>query len=188
MQKIAFLFIATGLLSILYSIILLIQRYNPNRLMFHGKVPAFYSDQTNKNVPIAFRIPELGIDLPVIPAYIKKDKWDTTTGGISWLIASPIPGELGNSILYGHNWNTLLGDLENAKPGYTVEILYKNSVKRYFRISYIAIVNLDQIHVLSPTDDARLTIYTCTGFLDQKRLVVTAEYQPSTNANLSTSL
>src|SRR3990167_10367718 len=188
MQKIAFLFIATGLLSILYSIILLIQRYNPNRLMFHGKVPAFYSDQTNKNIPIAFGIPELGIDLPVIPAYIKKDKWDTTTGGISWLIASPIPGELGNSILYGHNWNSLLGDLENAQTGYTVEILYKNSVKRYFRISYIAIVNPNQIHVLNQTNDARLTIYTCTGFLDQKRLVVTAEYQPPINTKLSTTL
>ena len=94
----------------------------------------------------------------------------------------------GNSILYGHNWNSLLGDLENAKPGYTVEIIYKNSVKRYFRISYIAIVNPNQIHVLNQTNDARLTIYTCTGFLDQKRLVVTAEYQPPINTKLSTSL
>lgn len=188
MQKIAYLFIATGLLSLLFSFILLFQRYNTNRLMFNGNIPTFYSDQTNKNVPIAFRIYELGIDLPVIPAYIKNNKWDTTSKGISWLIASPIPGERGNSIFYGHNWNALLGDLENAKPGYTVEILYKNSVKRYFRISYIVIVNPNQVHVLSKTDDARLTIYTCTGFLDQKRLVVTAEYMPSTNANLSTSL
>ena len=188
MQKIAYFFIAIGLLSLIFSLILLVQRYNPDRLKFDGKIPSSNIIKTENNFPIAIRIPEIGINLPVVPASINNNKWGTTSKGVSWLIASPIPGELGNSILYGHNWNSLLGDLENAKTGYTVEILYKNSVKRYFQITYIAIVNPNQIHVLSPTDDARLTIYTCTGFLDQKRLVVTAEYQPLINTKLSTSL
>ena len=188
MQKIAYFFIAIGLVSLLFSFVLFIERYNPNRLKFQGKIATSGKIHEDKNIPIAIRIPEIGINLPVVPAYIKNSKWGTTSTGISWLIASPIPGELGNSILYGHNWNSLLGDLENVKTGYTVEILYKNSVKRYFRISYIAIVNPNQIHVLNQTNDARLTIYTCTGFLDQKRLVVTAEYQQPINTKLSTSL
>jgi len=188
MHKIANLFIATGLLSLLFSFILLFQRYSPYRLMFQGKIQTSNLVQADKNIPVSLRIPKLGINLPVIPAQLNNSKWGTTTKGVSWLIASPIPGDKGNSILYGHNWNSLLGNLENAKTGYTVEILYKNSVKRYFQITYVSIVNPDQIHVLSQTDDKRLTIYTCTGFLDQKRLVVTAEYKPVIKTKLSTSL
>ena len=41
-------------------------------------------------------------------------------------------------------------------------------------IEYTQVVTPDQTHILAPSDDRRVTLYTCTGFLDRKRFVVTA--------------
>ena len=188
MRILSYFSLILGLFLFIFSLTLLLQRYSPTRLNFYGKVPSTHIKKNTNNTPILLKIPELDIELPVIPAEIKKNKWGTTTIGVSWLIASSIPGEKGNSIFYGHNWNRLLGNLENVKTGYTVEILYKNSVKRYFKIKNIEIVNPDQVEVLNNTQQPRLTVYTCTGFMDQKRLVVTAEYKPKIKNKLATSL
>ena len=94
--------------------------------------------------------------------------------GLSYLSSSPIPGEWGNSILYGHNWPNLFGPLKKIQKGDPVEVELSSGQTRTFEVVMTDTVTPNQTHILSKTDDVRLTLYTCTGFLDRNRFVVTA--------------
>ncbi len=114
------------------------------------------------------------MDLEIIPSKITNNTWEATSQGVSHLSSSPIPGEKGNSILYGHNWTNLLGNLTKIKPGAEINIILKNREKKIFIVEYVSIVGPNDTQILADTDDTRITLYTCTGFLDAKRFVVTA--------------
>lgn len=180
-RLVSFLLITLGLISIVLGSALLWQRYNPNRLAFSrsynvfrrpaGKVGISYNGNLE---PKRLIVPRAGIDLPILSAEIKDGKWESTTEGVSYLSSTPSPGERGNSVLYGHNYSNLLGSLHKVRPGQRIEIIMSDGNKRFFTVAFVSVVTPDQTHILSPSADKRLTIYTCTGFLDSKRLVVTA--------------
>ncbi len=148
-------------------------RYNPQRLAFK-KVAAPVTQSHDDNPPEYLEIPSLHISLPIYSAAIHNNVWETTTEGISYWSQSPVPGQKGNSILYGHNWTSLLGNLIYSKPGQKIIIEYRDRTKKTFIIDKTAVVPPSQIHILDPSSDARITIYTCTGFLDSKRFVAVA--------------
>ena len=125
-----------------------------------------------KNLPTRLIIKNLNIDLEIFPAKVTGQNWDTTSLGVSWLDISPVPGEKGNSIIYGHNWTNLLGSLFKAKPGDTIEIAYQNAPNKIFTIEKTAMVSPDNVSVLNQTENVSLTIYTCAGLFDEKRFVV----------------
>lgn len=177
--------ITIGLLCIIFGIFLLWERNNPKRLSFQQYSSTNYS---NYNViPVRIYIPSVNINLPVVQSTIQNNQWPNSTEGISYLTSSPLPGKKGNSILYGHNWNNLLGNLKDTKPGEKIEIEYSDGTIKVFSINAMGVVTPDQTHVLLPSNDVRITLYTCTGFLDTKRLVVTAllENTISNNAQLA---
>jgi LPXTG-site transpeptidase (sortase) family protein len=164
-------FILLGLITLLFGGYLIYERTNPKHLAFNNiKNLAGVSN----SLPKAVLIPSLDIKLPIFPAKIEKYSWESTTQGVSYLTGSPVPGNMGNSILYGHNWSSLLGRLPAVKPGAKIEIVFSDNTKKTFIVSYTSVVTPDQTHVLSASSDSRITIYTCTGFLDTKRFVATA--------------
>lgn len=169
--------LALGLLGLLFNFYLIFQRYNPQQLSFNIS----YSQLANKSSeseilePTGISISSAGIALPILPAEIKGTKWESTTKGVSYLKSSAYPGETGNSILYGHNWPNLLGNLTRVKPGDTVTILYADNSSRDFLIEYTAQVKPEDTSVLKNSDDKRITVYTCSGFFDSKRFVVVAK-------------
>ena len=77
--------------------------------------------------------------------------------------------------MYGHNWKSLLYDLPSVKPGQKLYVTMQNGSKQAFEVEYTATVEPSDTYVIDKTDDTRLTIYTCTGFLDSKRFVVVAK-------------
>lgn len=169
--------VISGVLLTLLSTALAFQRYSPYRLnfdvSFDQKVAA-KKTLTSISLPTRIIIPETTIDLPIIGSTIKDQKWETTSKGVSYLSISPTPGEKGNSIMYGHNWTNLLGPLVNVKPGNEIRIEYADGSVRKFIVQATALVTPDDTSILLPSDEALLTIYTCAGFFDSKRFVVTA--------------
>lgn len=169
---------AFGILLIFFGIFLFWERTNPNRLAFslNSFQKESFQNQTNPTVtePKKITIKDLNISLPIIPAKMKKGDWETTTKGVSYLSDSPLPGERGNSILYGHNWSNILGNLTKIKKGQKIDITFNNGSTKTFKVEDISIVDWNQTYVLNQTKDTRITLYTCTGFLDRKRFVVTA--------------
>jgi LPXTG-site transpeptidase (sortase) family protein len=126
-------------------------------------------------LPTRISIPDLTIDLPVIPARIKDGHWPTTPVGVSYLTTSARPGEPGNSIFYGHNWPRLLGRLKKVQPGQIILLsTSSNSAALKFQVDRVQTVSPSDISVLASTSYPQLTLYTCTGFSDSQRLVVIA--------------
>ncbi len=127
-----------------------------------------------KSAPTLIRVDSLGLELQVIPARIVDQNWQITKDGVSYLTTSPLPGEQGNSVMYGHNWPAILGGLKHIKVGDQIQVQMSNGQHFTYTVHFVSVVTPDQSHIYANTSDYRLTLYTCTGFLDTKRLVVTA--------------
>lgn len=125
---------------------------------------------------VSLIIPALNIHLPIRSSQIIQNKWETVTDGVSHLATSPLPGEQGNSVIYGHNWPNLLGNLKKIKPGEQIIIKF-GSKEVIYLVHYLSRVSPAQSSVFDNTSDYRLTLYTCIGLFDQERLVVTAFLQ-----------
>ncbi|HVZ12487.1 MAG TPA: sortase [Patescibacteria group bacterium] len=158
-----------GILLIAFGSFLMVQRYSPQNLSFENVLET--PSVSTGTLPRQIVIKKVKINLPIYPAQIQNNSWQATTSGVSYLISSPIPGMLGNSVLYGHNWTSLLGPLTGVKPGDLVDITYTNGAKKTFKIVYTTVVAPSNTSILDSTGDARITIYTCTGFLDTQRFV-----------------
>ncbi len=160
--------------SMLISGFLFWQRYTPTRLAFRLSSLDTKRLSVSTSIPTLVEIPNVGIELPVIPAKLENGRWEATRYGVSYIITSAVPGQIGNSIFYGHNWASLLGPLVRVKKGERIVVRQSNGSEMVFIVEQTSVVTPDQTHVLTQSNDRRLTIYTCTGFLDSKRFVVTA--------------
>lgn len=154
-----------------------------HRLYLRYRVlPPIYASQHTTldnlpHLPTELAIPTLNLSLPVIPAILDDNHWDTTSAGISYLTSTPLPGTHGNSVFYGHNYPNILGHLKNIKPGDEI-LINAQGVITHYQVSYTIIVPPSETSVYAPTDDTRLTIYTCIGLFDQNRFVVVAHPRP----------
>ena len=166
--------IVCSVLLLGHSLYLGLQRLIPNKLDFEiSEIKAERNGSINQQ-PVLLSIPSLGIELPVIPAKLAENRWESTSKGVSYLVDSPVPGEVGNSILYGHNWPNILGKLRQIEPGSEIFINLSDGKRIKFVVEYTQDVYPSQSGVLDQTQDKRITLYTCIGFLDSKRFVVTA--------------
>ena len=137
------------------------------------------SDSIKGEIPQRITIASQGIDLPIYPATIKNNIWPTTDLAASYLTSSPLPGENGNSVIYAHNWTSLFGKLRSAKVGDKVVVTYPDKTKKTFVIEYTSIVSPNESTILAPSNDKRITLYTCTGWFDSERFVAVAILQKS---------
>lgn len=165
--------ITIGLICLTFTIALVYQRYNPQKLAFKT-TQIEYSNKNSEVYPVAIKIDSANINLPILPARIQNGKWEASTKAVSFLKTSVIPGEKGNSILYGHNWQSLLGNLDKVKTGDKITIIYSDNSTKNFQVEYKTRVKPDNISILNNSSDKRITIYTCIGFLDSERLVLVA--------------
>lgn len=166
------LLIVLGSLLLLFGSHLVVERYGPRKLEF--KNLNVQNSAVSQQKPVKIVIPTLGIETQIYTAKINNGVWESTTKGISFLSSTPLPGSQGNSVLYGHNWSNLLGSLTKIKPGDKIEITLSSGEIKIFNVEYTSVVDPSQTHILNQTKDNRITIYTCTGFLDSKRFVATA--------------
>lgn len=173
MKRPSLLLLGFGLVCLAISGTHLYKRLNPQQLAF-THLPRQEVSQIKNAVPSKIEIPSLKLSLPIFPAEIINNEWVTTDKGVSYVMSSPLPGEKGNSILYGHNFSNILGKLPNIKPGETITITFTNGIKQTFVTDKTAVVTPSDSSVLATTDEPAITIYTCTGFLDSKRFVVKA--------------
>lgn len=170
------LLVVSGLIILILAGLLFWQRYNPQRLSFDINELSGQTEDITA-LPLEIIIPSLNIDLPIIPAKLQKGKWEATTKGVSYLSSSPIPGEAGNSILYGHNWPNLLGNITKLKPGQVIRIKFMDGSEKKFVIDSTITISPKDVGILNPSKSAQITLYTCTGFFDSKRFVVVAKEQ-----------
>jgi len=125
--------------------------------------------------PKKILIPNQNIDLEIIPATIKDGVWETSDDKATHLASSMRPKEGGNIVIYGHNRKKIFGSLLDVSRGQIITLVNNDNEKFDYQVTQIQIVNPDQIEMVLPTDHEELTVYTCTGWFDSKRLVIKAQ-------------
>ena len=126
------------------------------------------------SVPERIMIDRLKINLPVKPAEIRNGLWQISPDSASYLVGSGSVGQPGNLVIYAHNKNHLFGPIRWIRSGDEIIIGTQDSQYTYSVVK-TALVSPDRVDILAPSPDPTLTLYTCTGFLDRFRFVVTAE-------------
>ncbi len=130
--------------------------------------------RSERVVPVLVQIPSLAINVNVTETDLTNNKWPLSNDSALHWKESPLPGQKGNSVIYGHNWANLFGNLRQVHPNAEVVIVYSDGSKKQFKIVDTYTVTADETHILNNSTDTRLTLYTCTGFLDSKRFVAIA--------------
>lgn len=128
----------------------------------------------SREVPIRIIIPTVNVDLPVVEAPVVRGLWELSETTASHGIGSASPGEAGNTVIFAHARDELFGPIRELKNGDVVYVLTKDSWHKY-TVSETKLVNPKDVEVIAPTPDETLTLFTCSGFLDSKRLIVVAK-------------
>lgn len=136
--------------------------------------PELLVNKKESQHPQRILIPKLNIDLYVVEAKVVNGYWETSETVASHGMGSGNPGELGNIVISAHAREGMFENLRNVQKGDQIYLLTKDSWYRY-SVSEIKEVRPNQLEVISPTADETLTLYTCTGFTDEKRLIVVAK-------------
>jgi LPXTG-site transpeptidase (sortase) family protein len=123
--------------------------------------------------PASIVIPTLDLNLPIAPGIVKNNQWTLYDDKISWLATSEPPGSGKNVILYGHNRPLLFGKLTNLQIGEEITVTDNNGMIFTYTVAQRRKVLPEDIDVIiSPKN--QLTLYTCDGSFDEKRLIVIA--------------
>jgi len=125
--------------------------------------------------PFKLYIPKIAKILYVSDGYVVDNRWSISETGVSYLTSSAAPGQIGNSVIYGHNRNDILGYLPKVTTGDPIFVVLANGDYVKYEVAETKVIEPTQVEILDQTHDSRLTIYTCTGFLDTARFVVVAE-------------
>jgi LPXTG-site transpeptidase (sortase) family protein len=134
--------------------------------------PLITTKPNEPSVPQALLLPTHAEPLPIIVTPVQNNDWQVSTKGVS-LMQSSLTSH--GKVLYGHNWPNLLGSLHQAEVGSSIQIRYSDLKQEAYTVQSMFTVEPSQLNVLELAKDPdTLLIYTCSGWLDQERLVVVA--------------
>ncbi len=135
---------------------------------------ALYTKQgVSRKLPVFIDIDGIG-RLPIDQAGKLNGVWTIAEDAANHVAQSALPGSDGNIIIYGHNTPNVFGKLREKKIGDYITLTSADGKFHQYRIFQIDVVTPDRVDLLRPTTGETLTVYTCTGFLDSKRLVLRA--------------
>ena len=142
--------------------------------------------------PYRIIVPELSIDLEVAKAKAINGYWEVFGDKAGWGEGSGIPGHPGNQVIFAHAQKGLFSSLKNVEEGMNIYVLSKRNETQVsedvaeasfpqgdgwyqYEVREVKEVRPSQTEVIAPTDDETLTLYTCSGFNDNRRLIVVAK-------------
>lgn len=150
------LFIVAGLLSIFLSVPPKTQLYSNELSLFD--YPVFITVNSKK--------------IPVGLGNFQNDQWQLSKSKALYLTSSGKLGTNGNIVIYGHNTDRIFSNLGSVKIGDQINIDSQNGQTLKYEIDSIKTVNPKDISVLQERNEQRITVFTCDGLFDSKRLVV----------------
>jgi sortase A len=127
----------------------------------------------SERLPVRILVPSVSIDLEVKPGRNINGYWEVFPDFAAWGEGSGLPGEAGNQVIYAHARKGLFLPLRQVLQGDKVFILTASGWYEY-EVKEIKEVRPTDTEVIAPTEEEILTLYTCSGFADSKRLIVIA--------------
>ena len=124
--------------------------------------------------PVKLTIPSVNIETIVEEKNIVEGIWEISRNTASYLSKSAVPGQGGNIVIYGQNKENVFEPLNEVDLDEEIYLSdEEGEIHRYYIVD-IQVVDSDDTEVVLPTDYEVLTVYTCTGLFDSKRLVIKA--------------
>ena len=127
-----------------------------------------------ESLPKRIIIPSRSIDLPVKTARVVDGAWELSDDSASFGLGSATPESGGNTVIFAHAKWKLFRPLRKIKKDSRIYVLTSKQWYVY-EVTEIKTVLSSEIEVIKPTEDNTLTLFTCTGFADTKRLIVIAK-------------
>jgi LPXTG-site transpeptidase (sortase) family protein len=144
----------------------------------HGPISAeeslLHEAITDRPLPTRVIIPGVGIDVGIRPARVVAGKWEVFEDSGSYGLGSGNPGQIGNMVLFAHARKDYFLNLRDVKVGASIYV-FTDSMWYHYKVSETHEVSPTDISVIKPTEDETLTLYTCSGFADSKRMIVAAK-------------
>lgn len=174
-KKLSTLFLFIGVVMLTFNILFRIKLQENQKLHTEViSVPAqSYVEEIDQKTPVQVNINQLLSQAVSVETY-SQGQWTIADDTASFLNSSARPGQKGNIIIYGHNKKDIFGHLHSVQKGQILTITTKDTETYSYKITDILIVDPEETEALQVTDYEVVTLYTCTGFLDRKRLVVRA--------------
>jgi LPXTG-site transpeptidase (sortase) family protein len=126
--------------------------------------------------PVRLVLPSINVDTEVKPGGLVPDK----DGELEWetlpFVATVYPmlgpvGAPGNAVISGHvvtlSWGNVFRDLYQVTLGEPIEV-YTDDSHFTYKVEEIKLVKPDDVEVMAPTEDSRLTVITCGGTFDPR--------------------
>lgn len=133
------------------------------------------SQTNNGNQPVRIIIPKLSVDLAVKKAPVVNGYWQVFEDVAGWGEGAALPSDdSGNQVIFAHAREGLFLSLRNIENDQLIYILTDNKWYKY-KVVEIKQVLPSNTEVIAATEDKTLTLYTCSGFADRKRLIVVAK-------------
>ncbi len=132
------------------------------------------SKKDTREVPIRILVPKYKVDLPIIEAKVVNGLWELSETTASHGVGSANPGDKGNIVVFAHARDDLFGPIRYIQKDDEIYLLTKDKWHKY-KVEETKLVDPSEVKVIAPTKKETLTLYTCSGFLDSKRLIVVAK-------------
>lgn len=142
-------------------------------IAIEGEIPMETREVIRKPLPTRIQIRDL-IDLGVSEMQFGPKGWQVSDTDASIASTSAHPGEDSNIVIYSHNLKKLFGKLNSVQMHDTITLTTADGLEHAYTVTKKVVLTPAEYDILRPTNSEVLTLYTCTGFLDSKRLVVQA--------------
>lgn len=137
--------------------------------------PSLLSAFVSPSLPKFISIPSAKINAEVASGGYKDNKWILDDNYVLFLPTSAKLGEGGNTILYAHNREGLFGNLKKASYGDVIVLSDANGKKYKYSIYSIEWIKPYETEKINTYEKDTITLFTCDGWFDEKRLVVKAK-------------
>ena len=162
--------LAVGLLFIVIGFSLLV-RFNTSNL----PLSKTFIDASSPLWPKSIKIKSVSLEAEVARGGYKDQKWILDSDRALFLSTSYKLGEGGNTILYAHNTDKLFGNLKKTSIGDTIVLNDSNGKTYSFDIYSKEYIRANQMDKIATNLKDTITLFTCDGWFDEKRLVVKAK-------------
>lgn len=145
------------------------------------EIPFQKIDEPGK--PKRLVIPTLQMGLPIVTVPMENGTWRVEEGVANFAEeTSPFNGDVGNSVLFGHNKPDAFRPMSALKKGDVVYV-QTSTYQFAYEVTEVTTTNPKNIDVMRPGTDRELTLITCNGFFDEKRLIIKAHLKEITQLN-----
>jgi LPXTG-site transpeptidase (sortase) family protein len=124
--------------------------------------------------PKHISIKSIGVNVGIAPGGYKDGKWILDDNVVLYLPKSDGLGQGGNTILYAHSREKLFGNLKKISVGDVVVLGDANGKIYNYSIYSMEYIKPYQVEKIETNVKGTVTLFTCDGWFDEKRLVVKA--------------